>query len=756
MQASSPNPESSLLLTLEEISQLVSHSHDPQQTLNNIVHLIQKRFHSDVCSVYLLHPDSGELVLGATVGLRSESIGCVRMHLDEGLTGLVGQRMAPVMVDDAFKHPRFKYFPEAGEDPYHSFLGVPLVEAGTLQGVLVVQTLDPRAFSANETRLLVTVAAQLAPLVSGARLLEQVMATAHAAGGCVPCATSACLNGVALAPGVGVGEAYLLDGFEEWQKAVARHAQDPAAEARRLAAAMESARTELVHLGQRVSTLVGQDYGAILQAQLMLMQDRTIEQDLGACLEAGASAEGALLQMLDKYVAAFQKLTAPYWRERVYDVKDVFRRILWHLQPHPSRSVAGCDRMVLVAHEASVMDLFSVDLDCLAGVVVERGGPQSHAAILARTLGVPMVAQIGDLIHQAAPGRLLLVDGTAGALYVDPTPAVLAAHEPPAAKVEPEDEAALDYLPAGVPRLEANINLIHEVPQAVARRAGGVGLFRSEFLFLARRTFPSEEEQVGTYRKLLDMLRGRPVSIRTFDLRQDKLAHAGELPTDAGPLDWRLVLDSPGLQKLFKDQVRAILRAASAGPARILVPMVTRTEQLDFVLAAVDEARAELRGEGLEHGQQVPVGVMLEVAAAALMADAWAERVDFFTIGTNDLVASALGIDRENPIGATRDDPLHPGILRLIRTVVTAAHQAARHVSVCGEMAADPEGAVALAALQVDSVSVAVHQLGPVRRRLAELSSDQLEALAAPILQQTTGAQVRSFLQQALHSAAVA
>src|SRR5437879_4698860 len=214
--------ESSLLLTLEEVSQLVSHSHHPGETLTNIVRLIQNRFHTDVCSVYLLEPQEGQLVLGATVGLKPESVGHVRMRLDEGLTGLVAEKMAPVMVGDAFAHPRFKYFPEAGEDPYHSFLGVPLVEGGTLQGVLVVQTLEPRAFSTNETRMLVTMAAQLAPLVSEARLIEQVVAATHqspeALARRAP-AEPATLRGIPLSPGIGLGQAYLVDGFTAPQSA---------------------------------------------------------------------------------------------------------------------------------------------------------------------------------------------------------------------------------------------------------------------------------------------------------------------------------------------------------------------------------------------------------------------------------------------------------------------------------------------------------------------------------------------------------
>ncbi len=726
MVHSGSSHESSLLLTLEEISQLVSHSHHPGETLLNIVRLIQRRFHTDVCSVYLLEPAQGELVLGASVGLKPESVGRVRMHLHEGLTGLVAEKLAPVTVEDAFQHPRFKYFPEAGEDPYHSFLGVPLVEGGALQGVLVVQTVEPRSFSSNEIRMLVTVASQLAPLVGEAHVLEQVVAATHGSTllspPVAPPAEPTPLLGNSLSPGKGLGRAYVVNGFSEWQQTVVRHGTDTARERGRLANAMEAAREEITRLSQRISALVGEDHGAILQAQLMIMQDSTIAQDLDSCLAAGHTAEGALLQTLQKYVAAFQKISAPLLRERVFDIKDVFRRILWQLRPPAATTDSAGDRLVLVAHEASVMDLFSVDCERLAAVVVEHGGPQSHAAILARSLGIPMVGQIPDLVGRVHSGQRLLVEGTTGRLYLDPLPevAATAAASPAPVAPRPEElqERALDS--PSLPRVEVNINLLCEVGPAVEQCASGVGLYRTEFLFLARRTLPTEEEQVDIYRKLLDQLQGRPASIRTFDLRPDKLAYCSHLSSaTAHPLDWRLVLQSPPLQKLFKDQVRAILRAATAGPARILVPLITRTELLHFVLETLARAREELDREGLAFASPVPLGIMIEVAAAAPLVELWAEQVDYFALGTNDLIASALGIDRDDPVGAAGDDPLHPGVLRIIQDVVTAAHRAGRPVTVCGEMAADPRGAVALAALQVDALSVPVNQLGTVRRLLA-------------------------------------
>jgi phosphotransferase system enzyme I (PtsP) len=768
MSESGTTYEGSLLLTLEEISQLVAHSHHSSETLANIVRLIQGRFHTAVCSVYFYVPERNELVLGATVGLKPEAVGRIRMRLDEGLTGLAAQQMAPVAVADAFAHPRFKYFPEAGEDPYHSFLGVPLIEGGTLQGVLVVQTREPRQFSPSEVRTLVTVAAQLAALVGDALLLQQVSAVVHPVGPTPPRpgeapageapAAPIQLHGTPLSPGTGLGRAYVVDAIEQWRRDVPTRGCGIVEERRRLLGAMQRAREEISRLSQRISELVGEDHGAILQAQLMIMQDRTIERDLEVCLEAGASAEGALLTTLDRYVAALQKVATPFFQERIYDIKDVFNRILWQLRPSPASppgtegDTGGVDptgdRLVLVAREASVMELFAVDLDRLAAVVVEHGGPQSHAAILARSLGIPMVGQFPDFASLAQSGRLLLVDGTAGTVVLDPPPLCVA---PPShvQHVSGREAVALSPTPPGLPGVEVNINLLYEARSAVNLGASGVGLYRSEFLFLARRTLPTEEEQVEIYRKLLHIMAGRPVTIRTFDLRPDKLAayaHFGS--TAARPFDWRLVLDSPPLQQLFQDQVRAILRASSAGPVRILVPLVTSSELLDFIVETVAKARDSLTAEGLPFAADVPLGIMIETAAAASLVPAWAEHVSFFAIGTNDLAASALGMDRDDPLLARQADALHPGLMHLIHEVAVHAHAAGRPVSVCGEIAADPLGALALAALGIDTLSVPVNQLSATRQALAHCNAAALAEMKTELLRQRTTRAIRTQLQQ--------
>jgi phosphotransferase system, enzyme I, PtsP len=737
--------ESSLLLTLEEISMLVAHSHDPSETLFNIVRLIQGRFKTAVCSVYVLNPEKGELVLSATVGLKSESVGRVRMRIDEGLTGLTAEKMAPVMVPDAFAHPRFKYFPEAGEDPYHSFLGVPLVEGGSLQGVLVVQTMEPRTFSQNEVRMLVTVAAQVASLVGDAHLLELASAAAHEPTAPPPPAeedASPVLRGTALSPGVGVGDAYVAGDFDEWRQTVPRKSADPENERRRLNAALEEAREEIVRLSQRISELVGEDHGAILHAQLMILQDRSIERDLDGLINAGATAEAALLDTLDKYVAAFQKLSTPFFQERVYDIKDVFYRVLWRLRPR-EKMEGGGERQVLVSREASVMELFAADLEHLAAVVVEHGGPQSHAAILARSLGVPMVGQVAGFARLLHPGRRLRVDGGTGEVTLDApaeTIAAVAAAPAPCAPVA---------TPIGLPRVEVNLNLLAEAGPAVAMGVEGVGLYRSEFLFLARRTLPTEDEQVSIYRKLLRRLDGRPVTIRTFDLRPDKVAAYGRLGSSAArSYDWRLVLESLPLRQLFHEQIRAVLRAAVQGPARILIPLVTRSEIVDFVRETAESARDELTNEGLEFAADVPLGLMIETSASAPLAADWAPRASFFALGTNDLTASALGLDRDDPAAAAQMDSLHPGLLRMLDGVITAARAADRPVSVCGEMAADPLGALALAALGVDSLSVPVTQWLAIRQVVFAANPLKLAQVRADLLCRRTSTEVRKLLME--------
>jgi len=736
-----------LLLTLEEISQVVSHSNDLRQTLDNICLLIQKRFGVAVCSLYLFDPKGIHLVLAASVGLRSESIGRVRMRSGEGLTGLVAESVAPVNEPNAPKHPRFKYFPEAGEDPFQSFLGVPLLVGGAVKGVLVVQAIEPRNFSPGDIRMLKTVAAQLSSLVTDAWWLEQLGAFAH--GDMTEELATGPIQGVGLSPGIGAGLAYVLDSWDSYRQKAPRRAEDGQAERERLQKAMSEAREELKRQEIDIANLVGEDHGAILQAQRMILQDRSIERDLFACLDNGSSAEAAILDTLDFYVAAYGKVATSVLQERVYDIKDVFHRVLWHLVGGRPGKPAADLPVILVTREASVMELFAVERSHLAGVVVEHGGPQSHAAILARSLGLPMVGKVGDFARVAQPGRWLKIDGTTGLIDPDATPDDTPAQPRPGSDLPPMDPPAKR---ASVPTLEANINLLCEVEPALRDGASGVGLFRSEFLFLARRSLPTEEEQERIYSKLVTGMRGRPVCIRTFDLRPDKLASVSLLAKAEQGYDWRLVLNSPPLQRLFREQVRAILRAGAHGPVRLLVPLVSCTELVDLVVETLADAKSTLRADGLNHDNRVEIGLMLESAAAIPLAHRWLDRADFLALGTNDLAASALAFDRDNPVGTPHLDFLHPGFLSMLEPVIVAAHRHNKTVSVCGEMAADPRGAVVLAALGVDRLSVPVKALRPIHHVLAGLDAKKLSLVRRGLLEANSRAAVTDLVAPLLQT----
>lgn len=743
------DPHDALLLTLEEASTLVSDSRAPKETLDNLVALIARRFRAEVCSVYFFEPVSNELVLGATVGLRQESVGKIRLKTSEGLVGLTSQTMKPVMVENAFSHPRFKYFPESGEDIFRSFLGVPLVKAGALIGVLVLQTKVERSFTVNEIRTLVAVAGQIATIAMDAKLLSELAIETHQpiAHGTVDY-TTVQFPAMVLSPGIGVGRTFALDNLDEWRNGKVAGGANAEVEKNRLILAMEQAREEMVGMGRRIAQLVGQDHGAILDAQLMILRDRTIEKDLFACLTEGLSAENAVVTTLDKYIDAFQKIKAPFFQERVFDIKDVFLRILWNLRPNKKQDKQS-DRIILVCREASVMELFAVSPEKLAGVIVEKGSPECHAAILARALSIPMV-QFSDGFSQFAhPGLTALISGTEKQATLHPSEEMI--FNASISKVDELAEWKAEKQDEESPKVLVNINLLWEVPTALDLGVPGVGLFRSEFMLLARRTVPSEDEQLAVYGKLLRSMNGKQTTIRTFDLRPDKVASFSDVGgTASRAYDWRKVLESAPLQKLFLEQLRAIMRAGVEGNPRILIPLVASTDVLDLVLKMYQEAKESLAQEKLDFNANIPLGFMVETAAAIPLIPFWADSGDFLALGTNDLFASVVGLDRNEENQKALSDHCHPGFLQLVSTAIQNAHSVSKAITVCGEFASDPLGALFLAAMNIDSISVSVQKHRAISNIISSVSRKDLEDFSRRFPKMRRGLEIRTELEAIL------
>lgn len=722
-----------LLLTLREVSDLVAHSQDVSQTLSNIVHHIKWRFHSDVCSVYTVDRQTGELVLGATVGLRGDAVSRVRMALHEGLTGLVAQKKAPVSVEDASKHPRYRYFPETGEEEYHSFLGVPLIQGGELQGVLVVQHKEPRKYTANETLLLVGVAAQIAILVTNARLtsdLSKAVQQLHESGDIsVPLRGLSQIHGMAASKGYAHGRALRFEEFDfSNPKLVERPPGTPEEELARLNAALDVSRADIGNAAEHLAGLLGDQFGALMQAQRLMLDDSTVRKDLVRLIEGGLSVESAVVKVCSQYLRAFAKLDNPFFYERIYDIKDVFRRLLTHAAAGPTR-LPATEPVIVVAHEVSMLELFSCDLSRVRGIAVQDGGAYSHVAILARSLGIPMLTHAHRLMESVVDNDELFIDSASGVVYINPDEArreicldLLTAN------TEPIDDP-IDAPPPPL-RLEATVNLMPEVARTVQNRAEAVGLYRSEFLELACRSFPTEEEQVEVYRRMLRMLEGRPLTLRTLDLRADKLFGITKDPKyKVQSWDWRLVDQLPHVQELLLSQLRAALRAAKDGPLRILFPMITTHRQFHCALGLLAEAKRSLREEKIAFGENVPVGIMVEVAAAAMMVRTWVRLVDFICVGSNDLLHSLLGIERGDDELLHLKTPLEPSYLRTVRRIVRYAHRAGRPVTICGEATSNPKAILALCALGVDALSLPPDDLPKARRifRQVSLPSDTAE-----------------------------
>jgi phosphotransferase system enzyme I (PtsP) len=612
------------------------------------------------------------------------------------------------------------------------------VTGGAVQGVLVVQHREAIQYPPNQVLLLTGIAAQLATLVTNARLnraLADLVRGGATPTPAAPAAKPVAIHGSCARPGCAHGRALRFEAFDFADAAlVARAPGDVAHERDLLREAIARGRADLTNAAEHLAELLGEQFGAMMHTQRLMLEDNTVQRELYRLVEEGSSVESAVVQVCRQYLKAFEKLENPFFYERIYDIKDVFRRVLDHALPGGRREGGG-DAVIVVAHEVSLLELFAADISRIRGIVVEKGGAYSHVAILARSLSIPMLTQAKDAVKAVDDGDDLYLDADSGVLAINPDPTRREAFEkllaeaalPPPSEAELRVETPI--------RIEGTVNLLPEVTRSVRNGACGIGLYRSEFLQLARRSVPTEEEQCDIYRKMIRLLDGRPLTIRTLDLRADKMLAFQSAGMGDDVWDWRLVEKAPLVRELIRLQLRAILRAAVDGPVRILFPMVIGERQFETALALVDQARQSLKREGMKFADAPPIGVMVEVAAAVLMLKHWIRRIDFVSVGSNDLLHSLLGIERGDDSLASLKTPLEPTYLRAVRHVVKLARAQGKEVTVCGEAASHPKGALALAALGVTAISVPPDDLPRVRGQFAKRATPaDLEGLARRLI----------------------
>ena len=741
-----------MLEILHRIVEEVNASPDLGEALGVIVRRVKQAVEVDVCSVYLTDFERREHVLRATNGLRQEAVGKVSLPFHKGLIGLVCERAEPINLDDAPSHPKYLFVTESGEMPYHGFLGVPIIQNRTVLGVLVVRQRKPRKFGDNEVSFLFTLAAQLAGAIIHAQAsgeLTRLQSSVES--------PRRFLKGRPSAPGVAMGKVVVAYRMSDLNVVPDRKSDDPERDVVLFQDAVSRVEDDLKQLQSRMDQTLPAEERALFDALLLMLGGDSLVGQTIQKIRDGEWVQAALHHTIEEHARVFDAMDDVYLRERASDIRDLGRRILMRLQTDAPPDIEYPDQTILVGEEVSAVDLVQVPKEKLVGIVSATGSSLSHVAILARGIGIPAVMGVTDLPVGRLDGWDAILDGYRGRIYVSPEPSVRMEYE----RLVEEDlklDRELEDM-RGKPAettdgaqigLYLNTGLISETGSLGVTESNGVGLYRTELPFMIRDRFPGEAAQVLNYRKVLETFAPRPVVLRTLDIGGDKplpYFPVSELNPFLGWRGIRISLDHP---EIFLTQIRAMLLAASGlDNLHIMLPMITTLTEVDELIRLINQARDELLEEG--HGISSPlIGVMVEVPAAVYQAGALASRVDFISVGTNDLTQYMLAVDRNNPRVADIYDDMHPSVLKALVHIVKEAHRVNRPVSVCGEMAGNPLASILLLAMGVDSLSMSAGSLLRVKWVIRSISRKKARKLLKAALKLDDSRQVRQLIQEEL------
>lgn len=744
-----------MLAVLRKIVQEVNAAKDLGSALSIIVQRVRAAMQSQVCSVYLLDPDTNRFVLMATEGLNKRSIGRVSMAPNEGLVGLVGTREEPLNLEDAASHPRFRYFAETGEERYASFLGAPIIHHRRVMGVLVVQQKERRQFDEGEEAFLVTMSAQLAGVIAHAEATGTIRGLDRQGRGI----QEARFVGIPGSPGVGVGKAVVVLPPADLEVVPDKTVTDIDAELQLFRSALEGVRADMKALSKRLSTQLRKEEQALFDVYLMMLDDAALGNEVTTIIKSGQWAQGALRQVVMEHVQRFELMDDAYLRERAADVRDLGRRLLAYLQQAHQACLIYPENTILVSEELSPAMLGEVPEGRLVGLISVLGSGNSHVAILARAMGVPTVMGAVDLPYSKVDGIDLIVDGYHGEIFTNPSPTLIKQYGD---VVEEERQLtqgldALRSLPCETldghrMPLWVNTGLMADVAHAQQRGAEGVGLYRTEVPFMVNERFPSEKEQLSIYREQLAAFHPAPVTMRTLDVGGDKALSYFPIKEDNPFLGWRgirVTLDHP---EIFLVQTRAMLKASEGlNNLRIMLPMISGVHEVEESQHLLHRAWCEVRDEGVDIPMP-PVGVMVEVPSAVYQARDLARQVDFISVGSNDLTQYLLAVDRNNPRVADLYDYFHPAVLQALQQVVDGAHAEGVPVSICGEMAGDPAAAVLLMGMGFDTLSMNATNLPKVKWLLRQVTLEKARELVQQMRQIDNPQVIHSALHLALRN----
>jgi len=733
-----------LLFDMSELTAVLADSRDINHFLRETARMVAQHLDADVCSIYLYDNQRHDLVLRATVGLNPESVGKVRLKSGEGLVGTTMMSRQPICEGSAKANPRFKYVAETGEERFESFLAVPIFRGVENIGVLVVQHGRKDFFGETDILTLKATASQLAGAIENARLLMDMVDRSQEEP--VVSEQVRFIRGQSACPGFAFAPCLKLE-----MAASLLFGEEPEVKRTGLGIdayhqALQQTLDQLKLLQERFAERLPESASMIFTAHFMILKDSRFHAEIVSKIEGGMDAVQAVKSVTRHYIALFSSSPYSYLREKVVDMQDLGARLLENLLPEGPDEWHGLQHRIIIARELFPSDILKLASQDVAGIVLVSGGITSHVSILARSLKIPTIIADKPELLAIPDNTPLLMDADIGNLYVDPSPAVLNQFEERNQARVQMSRLAPQMIPTTLTadgeriQLFANINLLSELPLANELLAEGIGLYRSEFPFIIRSSFPSEEEQYHIYRRIVEAMPQKPIVIRTLDIGGDKVLAYSDATVEANPeLGLRSIRFSLQHTDIFEQQIRAILRAGAGHPdLGIMFPMIASLDELLEAKAVVRHCLEELRRNGFDHLQTPHIGIMVELPAVIPIMDELAAASDFLSIGTNDFIQYMLAVDRTNEKVARYYQPGHPAVLRGLHAIVQAARRQGKPVSVCGELAHEPEYTIFLIGIGVRRLSLDPQYLPQVQGLIQRLKLKKAEDFANLLLTKAT------------------
>ncbi|MFW6212363.1 MAG: phosphoenolpyruvate--protein phosphotransferase [Spirochaetota bacterium] len=737
-----------LVWSITELSSLFERKTNTDGFLQEVVDHVSSHLESDVCSIYLLDESQGRLVLRATKGLDPHSVGKVMLELGEGITGTAVKELRPIREARGTKNPSFKLIPETNEDRYQSFLAVPIRRGLNRIGALVVQHQKPDQFTRQDTRALQAIAGQLAATLENAEIMMELHARSRPQqvreqpiADQIDCQVAS--EGVAIGR---VSHLRSIDLFaHDGNPGFLNHDQEGL-----FVEALERTDRQLEMLHRELDERLADVASLIFGTHLLMLRDEEFSGQMIAAIRAGAAAHEAVRQVTDQYVSLLAASSNARTQEKSQDVRDLGSRLLRNLAPTDDEH-GDLRGKVIISHEMFPSDLVRIAAEHAEGVILTGAGATAHITILARSLEIPAVLLREPREANLHDGDFVAVDAYEGHIHRNPSPRVLEqfekAQEAHRQRDEPTDAAPAVTKDGTKIELLANVNILHDVEVATRVGAQGIGLYRSEFPFLVRNDFPSEDEQYNIYRRITERFSEGPLVFRTLDVGGDKLFGEAQFIESNPFLGLRGIRFSLAHPEIFDEQIRAMLRAGVNRELRVLFPMIATVDEFVAARARVEAVLFDLAEEGLPHNHAPKLGVMIELPSAVEVADVLAREADFLSIGSNDLVMYLLAVDRANEHVEQLYQPFHPPVLRALKRTIEAARKAKCPVSMCGEIGGNPAMLHFLIGCGLRTVSADPGRLGTIRSLVASINLRSAEHFAKKALRASRLAQVEELLR---------